>query len=360
MEFRAASRSAAGLLANTLRPRRAGLLARALSSAAPPPHERGLFRPKRIILIRHGESEGNVDEQAYTHTPDSRVPLTSRGLDQAALAGRMLHQLIGPEANVYFYVSPYTRAKQTLARVLEALPPERVIGVREDPRIAEQQFGNLQDLEEMRESKRARDAFGKFFFRFPYGESALDVYSRVTSFISTLFRDVQHMRDSEVMTNNTHIVIVAHGLTFRTFLMRWFQLSVDDFERLTNQPNASLLVMERTGDASGQQWFELTPASWALVNAAGALSQDPRVAGKPGAASHALKASYDVKFDSIAPARRRLRDSMERGSLRDSMERPMERGPGLPPGVGVGGRPLVGGSGPLVPEQGPDDICHRD
>ena len=167
------------------------------------------------------------------------------------------------------------------------------------------------------------------------------------------------MRDSEVMTNNTHIVIVAHGLTFRTFLMRWFQLSVDDFERLTNQPNASLLVMERTGDASGQQWFELTPASWALVNAAGALSQDPRVAGKPGAASHALKASYDVKFDSIAPARRRLRDSMERGSLRDSMERPIERGPGLPPGVGVGGRPLVG-SGPLVPEQGPDDICHRD
>ena len=65
----------------------------------------------------------NVDEKAYTHTPDSRVPLTSRGLDQAALAGRMLHQLIGPEANVYFYVSPYTRAKQTLARVLEALPP---------------------------------------------------------------------------------------------------------------------------------------------------------------------------------------------------------------------------------------------
>ena len=55
--------------------------------------------------------------------------------------------------------------------------------MREDPRIAEQQFGNLQDLEEMRESKRARDAFGKFFFRFPYGESALDVYSRVTSFI---------------------------------------------------------------------------------------------------------------------------------------------------------------------------------
>ena len=163
----------------------------------------------------------------------------------------------------------------------------------------------------------------------------------MTSFISTLLRDVD-ARDSEVMTNNA--VIVADAV--RTFLMRWFQLSVDDFERLTNQPNASLLVMERLGDASGQQWFELTPVSWALVHAAGALSQDPRVAGKPGRGVACAQASYGVQFDSIAPARRRLRDSMERGSLRDSME----RGPGLPPGVGDGpGRWSVR---PLVPEPG--------
>ena len=30
-------------------------------------------RPKRFILIRHGESDGNVDEAAYVNTPDWKV-----------------------------------------------------------------------------------------------------------------------------------------------------------------------------------------------------------------------------------------------------------------------------------------------
>ncbi len=31
--------------------------------------------PERIILVRHAESEGNVDNALYTFTPDSQVPL---------------------------------------------------------------------------------------------------------------------------------------------------------------------------------------------------------------------------------------------------------------------------------------------
>jgi len=30
-------------------------------------------RPKRIILVRHGQSEGNIDESAYTRIPDSKI-----------------------------------------------------------------------------------------------------------------------------------------------------------------------------------------------------------------------------------------------------------------------------------------------
>lgn len=35
--------------------------------------------PKNIILVRHGESLGNVDEQAYVTTADWRIPLTEKG-----------------------------------------------------------------------------------------------------------------------------------------------------------------------------------------------------------------------------------------------------------------------------------------
>lgn len=53
-----------------------------------PPCRRGAtprdFRvlPRRIFLVRHAESEGNVDNIAYTYLPDPRVPLTARGWQQ--------------------------------------------------------------------------------------------------------------------------------------------------------------------------------------------------------------------------------------------------------------------------------------
>lgn len=40
--------------------------------------------------------------------------------------------------------------------------------------------GNFQDREKMRVEKTLRNLYGRFFFRFPDGESAADVYDRIT------------------------------------------------------------------------------------------------------------------------------------------------------------------------------------
>lgn len=50
--------------------------------------------PRRIILIRHGESLGNVDYTSYASIPDWKIPLTRRGERQAAHAGKELSELI--------------------------------------------------------------------------------------------------------------------------------------------------------------------------------------------------------------------------------------------------------------------------
>ena len=68
--------------------------------------------PKRIILVRHGESVGNIDHRSYTNTPDPQLPLTNKGLQQAAAAGRAIRQLTGNEP-VFFYLSPYRRSLLT-------------------------------------------------------------------------------------------------------------------------------------------------------------------------------------------------------------------------------------------------------
>ena len=55
----------------------------ALSSDASNSHKNPDFRPRRIILLRHGQSKGNVDESAYVTTADWRIPLTDVGKAQA-------------------------------------------------------------------------------------------------------------------------------------------------------------------------------------------------------------------------------------------------------------------------------------
>lgn len=53
--------------------------------------------------------------------------------------------------------------------------------MREECRVREQDFGNFQEEQRMKAIKETRERFGRFFYRFPEGESAADVYDRVSS-----------------------------------------------------------------------------------------------------------------------------------------------------------------------------------
>mmetsp|Transcript_15174 Transcript_15174/g.35164 ORF Transcript_15174/g.35164 Transcript_15174/m.35164 type:complete len:412 (+) Transcript_15174:102-1337(+) len=257
----------------------------ALFSATTPDREKSKYLlPKRIILLRHGESLGNVDDTAYSTIPDWKLPLTRRGERQALRAAKEIADLIDGEA-LFAYCSPYKRAIGTWDIIEEFLeeknkgkilqnnyfekeqPDERkiksgvkIIGMREEPRVAEQQFGNFQNPHKVRTAKSERRTFGRFFFRFPDGESGLDVYSRCSSFLATLSRDIKHIdqqysyrhpneNEGNTSTNcamaDMNILVVCHGLTLRLLLMRYFQLSVEEFESSYNSQNAKLVVMNR-------------------------------------------------------------------------------------------------------------------
>jgi broad specificity phosphatase PhoE len=103
--------------------------------------------PKRIILLRHGESLGNVDENSYANVPDWKIPLTRRGERQALKAAEDLFKLCKGES-VFIYSSPYTRAWETWQIMNDYLQERsediQLIGTRQEPRLAEQQFGNFQ------------------------------------------------------------------------------------------------------------------------------------------------------------------------------------------------------------------------
>ena len=207
-------------------------------------------------------------------TADWRIPLTLLGKQQARAAGDTIRELLrqpvgdacsgatdtkdGRTAKIFFYVSPYRRTRQTLRGIMSRLDRTQIVGVREEPRISEQQFGNFQNVEAVQRAKSERGVFGRFFYRFPQGEAGFDVYSRVTSFISTVMRDCAQLRAEGHDLRDFNICIVTHGLTLRLFLMRWFQFTVDEFEQSFNPENGKVIVLERhTNPESGLQWYEL-------------------------------------------------------------------------------------------------------
>ncbi|WP_432094689.1 histidine phosphatase family protein [Streptomyces sp. bgisy100] len=187
-----------------------------------------MARPRRIVLLRHGESEGNTDDTVYEREPDHALHLTETGWRQATEAGRRLREVFGEE-RVSAYVSPYRRTHQTFRAL--GLDPRRV-RIREEPRLREQDWGNWQDAEDVRLQKIYRDAYGHFFYRFAQGESGADVYDRVGAFLESLHRSFE---DPDHPPN---VLLVTHGLTMRLFCMRWFHWTVAEFESLSNPGNA--------------------------------------------------------------------------------------------------------------------------
>jgi broad specificity phosphatase PhoE len=195
------------------------------------------MRPNRIILIRHGKSEGNADKSLLETIPDYALNLTQEGIEQARQAGQEIKKIIGQET-LQVYVSPYYRTRQTYRHIQESIQ-ENVVKAFEDPRIREQDWGHLRNPDLNEEIIHERNGFSTFYYRIPDGESGADVYDRVSIFLETLHRDFQKSDYAE------NVLIVTHGMTLRLFLMRWFHWSVEEFELLRNPLNCQIVIMQK-------------------------------------------------------------------------------------------------------------------
>lgn len=188
----------------------------------------------RIILLRHVECIGNVDQLAYTRVPDHALPLTELGVATAVALRPSVRALLG-RGPVACYVSPYLRATETLRLLAIDDLLDRVV---HEPRLREQDWGNLQDPSGQAIAKRERDVFGHFFYRFERGESGADVDDRVAAFVAELEQRTPHPATT---------LLVTHGLAMRLLVRRVFGWSVDLFESLSNPEPGEHRVLELTG-----------------------------------------------------------------------------------------------------------------
>jgi broad specificity phosphatase PhoE len=165
--------------------------------------------PSALLVVRHGESAGNVArdraeaeglERIALDSRDVDIPLSERGRGQAAALGAALAE----EPPDVVWVSPYARAQQTAAVALSAAGLRVPVVV--DERLREREFGALDGLTRRgievhwpQEAER-RKAVGKFYHRPPGGESWTDALLRVRSVLGDLRQDCSGRR----------VVVIAH------------------------------------------------------------------------------------------------------------------------------------------------------
>lgn len=207
------------------------------------------MKPKRIILIRHGESQANVDKYLFGSVPDYTIELTDFGREQAREAGKRLKELVQDES-LYFYVSPFWRARSTFEGVASAFPRNQ-FEYSEEPRLREQEWGYLRCNEDFDKICRERREYGTFYYRIPGGEAGSDVYDRMNDLLGSLYRDFS---DKDYPLN---CVLVTHGLTIRLFIMRFFHLTVEEFELMIAPKNCSLVILELQDDGHYRLTTEL-------------------------------------------------------------------------------------------------------
>lgn len=204
----------------------------------------------QIILLRHAQSLGNIDELAYCRIPDHALPLTAHGERQASTAGPPLRAMLADDP-VAAYVSPYVRTIRTLELLELGDLVQRTVP---EPRLREQDWGNLQDPLEQQVQKQKRHDFGHFFYRLAHGESGADVDDRVASFLNELEQRVE----SDPNHPDTALV-VTHGLTMRLLCRRMFSWSIELFESLSNPDYCAHRVLTFDGlrwtlDRPFEQW----------------------------------------------------------------------------------------------------------
>jgi 2,3-bisphosphoglycerate-dependent phosphoglycerate mutase len=207
--------------------------------------------PNRIYLVRHGQSEANLDKTVNTRLPDHRVELSPEGHRQAAAAGEYLAGALPRDARIRILCSPYVRTRQTSAAIEQALtaaglPYDR----REAVELREIAFGLFDGIadEDLPKSfpreyahyEKHKRFEGEFFAPMPLGESRVHVADRVKGVFGTILRDATLERSNPVGS----FIVVSHGVTIRCFRMQWMHYPWEWYEREKNPRNCSIQLIE--------------------------------------------------------------------------------------------------------------------
>jgi broad specificity phosphatase PhoE len=203
----------------------------------------------RLVLVRHGQSYGNVDRRIDTRPPGAE--LTDLGREQARTFAR---ELAHPAAMIAHSVA--VRAVQTAAEISSetGLEPHEFEGIHE-VQVGELENRNDDDAIAQFESVYQRWHEGDLDVAMPGGETGNEVLDRYVPVLTQL-----RMRYLDDHAWHGDIIVVSHGAAIR--LVSAVLAGVDSSFALDHHlANAESVVLAPITDGrwSCVQWSTLTP-----------------------------------------------------------------------------------------------------
>ena len=205
---------------------------------------------QQLVLVRHGESMGNLADAAARRrragrleldVRDADVELSPTGFEQAEAVGRYLAGLGDDERPTAVLTSPFRRAAATASTALTAAGCDLPLLV--DERLRERDLGAFDGLtaygirEAFPTEAEQRGKVGKFYYRPPGGESWCDVALRVRTVLADLRQP----------TTPARVWVFTHQAVIMSFRLALEHLSEHDLleaDRSTPVANCSLTVYQ--------------------------------------------------------------------------------------------------------------------
>ncbi|KAL4914301.1 histidine phosphatase superfamily [Aspergillus aurantiobrunneus] len=206
----------------------------------------------RVFLVRHGETEW-AKSGRFTGTTD--IGLTETGAAQVSSAAATLvgaHKLLDPGRLACIFVSPRSRAETTFELLLGPFFGVMKAKVAHTEDIAEWDYGDYegytdQAIRKLRKEKgldREKE-WNIWSDGCEGGESSKQIADRLDGLISQI-KDIQrpYMNGEEP----ADVLLVAHGLINRCFVLRWLGFPLDFDLRMMFAPGAIAVLSYKNND----------------------------------------------------------------------------------------------------------------
>jgi broad specificity phosphatase PhoE len=222
--------------------------------------------PSRLVLVRHGQSMGNLaDADARKRNAprldlevrDADVPLSDTGREQAEAVGRWLQDQDRTQTPDLVVSSPYRRAVETAKQAMQTWGEGHAVVV--DERLRERDLGLFDGFtssgirEQYPVEAERHKRVGKFYYQPPSGESWCDVILRVRSFLADLRQGYEGQR----VWLFTHQAVI---MSFRYVLEDLTEQQMVDVDLAVALPNCSLTRYDATPDGLSLSAFADTSA----------------------------------------------------------------------------------------------------